>query len=143
MEPSCGASLSVTYTPSLLSNVLPQLNHQSNVVMIVCGGSNINFEQLTDFKTKFASQGQQPAIAVRNGDQIMLKMTHSPQEEETSPAQRYIISTSYRSPVPESEAAANGSSATPDVNERMTSPPAEASTNHDGHVAVKTEETTE
>ncbi|GJJ69075.1 L-serine/L-threonine ammonia-lyase [Entomortierella parvispora] len=144
VEPSCGASLSVAYTPSLLSNVLPHLNHQSNVVMIVCGGSNINFEQLTDFKTKFASQGQQPAIAVRNGDQIMLKMTHSLQEKESTPAQRFIISTLYRSPVSESdEAATNGVSATNGssaLDAKSLSAPA---TNHDDHVAVKTEETNE
>ncbi|KAG0051624.1 hypothetical protein BGZ83_003501 [Gryganskiella cystojenkinii] len=131
VEPSCGASLSVAYTPSLLSNVLPNLDHESNVVMIVCGGSNINFEQLTNFKTMFSSQGQQPAIAVRNGDQILLKMTN----EEETPAQRYIISTLY-SPPPSVESTNDNSSTQKEdlENERMKSPPAQE------EVSIKTEE---
>ncbi|KAI1297114.1 hypothetical protein EDD11_007224 [Mortierella claussenii] len=92
VEPSCGAHLSVAYTPALLSNIFPNLTQESNVVFIVCGGSNISFEQLTQFKKMFGSEGQQTTIAVRSGDQILLKMT----TDATPTSQRAIISTSYK-----------------------------------------------
>ncbi|KAF9185577.1 hypothetical protein BGZ51_002561 [Haplosporangium sp. Z 767] len=91
VEPACGASLSMAYSPTLLAHVLPDLDHKSNIVFILCGGSNISFDQLMEFKEKFGVEGQQNAIAVRNGDQIMLKMT-----DEPWPAQKVILSTTYK-----------------------------------------------
>ncbi|KAF9989604.1 hypothetical protein BGZ75_005744 [Mortierella antarctica] len=75
VEPACGASLSIAYTPALLNNIFTSLGEDSNVVFIVCGGSNISFEQLTKYKEMFGAEGQQATIAVRSGDQISLKMT--------------------------------------------------------------------
>lgn len=90
VEPSCGASLSVGYTPALLSNIFPDLNEDSNVVIIVCGGSNINMDMLTEYREKFGKEGQQSCIAVRSGDQILLKMT-----TDSIPAQKAIISNKH------------------------------------------------
>ncbi|KAF9174576.1 hypothetical protein BGX21_000587 [Mortierella sp. AD011] len=92
VEPSCGASLSIAYTPALLSNIFPNLNQDSNVVMIVCGGSNVHLDQLNQYKEMFGAEGQQASIAVRSGDQILLKMT----TDATSSSQRAILSTTYK-----------------------------------------------
>ncbi|KAG0239200.1 tryptophan synthase beta subunit-like PLP-dependent enzyme [Mortierella sp. GBAus27b] len=100
VEPSCGATLSVGYTPALLSNIFPDVNENSNVVFIVCGGSNINMDMLTEYRERFGKEGQQSCIAVRSGDQILLKMT-----TDSIPAQRAIISNKYHS-----ERATNGHS---------------------------------
>ncbi|KAI7829833.1 tryptophan synthase beta subunit-like PLP-dependent enzyme [Gamsiella multidivaricata] len=91
VEPACGASLGIAYTPGLLSNIFPNLNQDSNVVVIVCGGSNIHFDLLSEYKEKFGADGQQSSIAVRSGDQILLKMTN-----ETMPAQSAIFSNVYK-----------------------------------------------
>ncbi|KAG0087505.1 hypothetical protein BGZ93_005232 [Podila epicladia] len=53
VEPSCGAALAAAYTPGLFAKTFPHLNKNSNIVMIVCGGSNINFEILEQFKNQF------------------------------------------------------------------------------------------
>ncbi|KAF9203342.1 hypothetical protein BGZ49_006527 [Haplosporangium sp. Z 27] len=91
VETSCGASLSIVYTPALLSNIFPNLNQDSNVVIVVCGGSNIHLEQLNEYKEMFGSEGQQTSIAVRSGDQILLKMT-----TDATSSQKAIISTTYK-----------------------------------------------
>ncbi|KAG0307380.1 hypothetical protein BGZ98_000406 [Dissophora globulifera] len=99
VEPACGASLSIAYTPALLANIFPNLTKDSNVVFIVCGGSNISFEQLAEYKQMFGSEGQQASIAVRSGDQILLKMT----TDATPAAQRAVISNTYK-PAPKTDA---------------------------------------
>ncbi|KAF9432086.1 hypothetical protein BGZ76_011290 [Entomortierella beljakovae] len=91
VETSCGASLSIVYTPALLANILPNLNENSNVVIVVCGGSNINLGTLNHYKEIFGTEGQQTSIAVRSGDQILLKMT-----TDTTTSQRAILSTTYK-----------------------------------------------
>lgn len=53
VEPSCGAALAAAYTPGLFAKTFPHLKKNSNIVMIVCGGSNINFEILEQFKNQF------------------------------------------------------------------------------------------
>jgi len=53
VEPSCGAALAAAYTPGLFAKTYPHLNKNSNIVMIVCGGSNINFDILEQFKNQF------------------------------------------------------------------------------------------
>ncbi|KAF8936940.1 hypothetical protein BGZ58_003497 [Dissophora ornata] len=91
VEPACGASLSIAYTPALLTNIFPNLSHDSNIVFIVCGGSNINFDLLAEYKQRFGAEGQQASIAVRSGDQILLKMT-----TDATPVQRAILSNNYK-----------------------------------------------
>ncbi|KAG0347738.1 hypothetical protein BG004_007076 [Podila humilis] len=53
VEPSCGAALAAAYTPGLFSKSIPNLEKESNIVVIVCGGSNISYEQLDQFKKQF------------------------------------------------------------------------------------------
>ncbi|KAF9580379.1 hypothetical protein BGW38_003010 [Lunasporangiospora selenospora] len=87
VEPACSCSLSVLYTPELLSNIFPNLGPESNVVVIVCGGSNTNLEQVNSFRELFLAEGQQSSIAVKSGDQILLKMTNGTlQKRMTSPS---------------------------------------------------------
>ncbi|CAO3572157.1 unnamed protein product [Mortierella alpina] len=94
VEPACGASLSIAYTPALLSNIFTNLDQDSNVVFIVCGGSNIGFEQLTKYKEMFGAEGQQATIAVRSGDQITLKLTTEANAAAAS-VQKAIVSNTY------------------------------------------------
>ncbi|KAG0207718.1 hypothetical protein BGX28_001115 [Mortierella sp. GBA30] len=106
VEPACGASLSIGYTSELLTNIFPNLNQDSNVVIIVCGGSNVSFEQLIQYKEKFGTEGQQTSIAVRSGDQILMKLTMEPSNHTTTTttsAQRVIFSNSYTPAAKESE----------------------------------------
>ncbi|KAF9359018.1 hypothetical protein BGX26_000345 [Mortierella sp. AD094] len=63
----------------------------SNVVMIVCGGSNVHLDQLNEYKEMFGAEGQQTSIAVRSGDQILLKMT-----TDATSSQKAILSTTYK-----------------------------------------------
>lgn len=56
VEPSCGASLSVLYNTSVISDmqqtgVLPQ--GRLNIIVIVCGGSVVNLQQLQEWKLAF------------------------------------------------------------------------------------------
>lgn len=94
VEPACGASLSIAYTPALLTNIFTNLNQDSNVVFIVCGGSNISFEHLTKYKEMFGAEGQQATIAVRSGDQITLKLTTEANSAAAS-VQKAIVSNNY------------------------------------------------
>jgi L-serine/L-threonine ammonia-lyase len=45
VEPACGVTLAVVYE-NKLAQLLPGLNKESKVVLIVCGGSNITIEML-------------------------------------------------------------------------------------------------
>lgn len=45
VEPACGVALAVCYD-GRLRRVMPELGEESNVVIIVCGGSNISFDIL-------------------------------------------------------------------------------------------------
>ncbi|KAF9164725.1 hypothetical protein DFQ26_001118 [Actinomortierella ambigua] len=75
VEPSCGAALSALYTPDLLRFLFPHLTTSSNVVVIVCGGSNITFEMLKQYQATYMSEALS-TVAIRNGDRVMLKMVN-------------------------------------------------------------------
>jgi L-serine/L-threonine ammonia-lyase len=49
VEPACGATLAVVYEDKL-AQLLPGLNKESKVVLIVCGGSNITIDMLAEHK---------------------------------------------------------------------------------------------
>ncbi|GFZ52222.1 hypothetical protein JCM24511_09995 [Saitozyma sp. JCM 24511] len=49
VEPACGATLAVVYEDKL-AQLLPRLDEESKVVLIVCGGSNITIEMLAEHK---------------------------------------------------------------------------------------------
>ena len=52
VEASCGVSAAVCYD-GRLKKLLPHLTEQSKVVIVVCGGSNITFELLGDYKWQY------------------------------------------------------------------------------------------
>ena len=54
VEPACGVSVALAYN-GLLNTVIPSLNKQSKVVIIVCGGSDITLERLVEYRQKYAA----------------------------------------------------------------------------------------
>ena len=57
VEPSCGASVAVCYDGKL-KELLPALNADSKVVVIVCGGSSITMELLAEYKQTYGGTDQ-------------------------------------------------------------------------------------
>ncbi|ORY32226.1 tryptophan synthase beta subunit-like PLP-dependent enzyme [Naematelia encephala] len=53
VEPACGASLAMAYEAKL-KDVCADLNKDSRVVIVVCGGSNINLDMLAEYKETYA-----------------------------------------------------------------------------------------
>ncbi|CAK3898929.1 serine family amino acid catabolism-related [Lecanosticta acicola] len=53
VEPSCGVSLAACYTGKV-KQYLPDLNVDSRVVIVVCGGSNASLQGLADYKRQFS-----------------------------------------------------------------------------------------
>jgi len=56
VEPACGASLAILYEKGLLKRLLPNLNKDSKVVVIVCGGQMCNIAQLESWAKTYASK---------------------------------------------------------------------------------------
>ncbi|KAE9981068.1 hypothetical protein EG328_011865 [Venturia inaequalis] len=52
VEPACGAALAICYE-GRLRRVMPELREGSNVVIVVCGGSNISFGILEKYRRDF------------------------------------------------------------------------------------------
>ena len=52
VEPACGVSVAVCYD-GRLKKLLPHLNQDSKVVIIVCGGSDITLESLCAFRRQY------------------------------------------------------------------------------------------
>ncbi|KAF8538089.1 tryptophan synthase beta subunit-like PLP-dependent enzyme [Trichophaea hybrida] len=52
VEAACGASLAVVYELGL-RKIIPALTTESKVVVVVCGGSNINIEMLQQYKREY------------------------------------------------------------------------------------------
>ena len=52
VEPACGASIVMCFGDRL-KNVLPDLNEDSKVVVVVCGGSNVSMELIMKWKEAF------------------------------------------------------------------------------------------
>ncbi|RUS27424.1 tryptophan synthase beta subunit-like PLP-dependent enzyme [Jimgerdemannia flammicorona] len=69
VESACGAGLSVCYT-GVLRDILPQLHEHSNVVVIVCGGSNVSVDVVASYRKRYAN----PPIIVRSGSEVFLKL---------------------------------------------------------------------
>ncbi|RUS20105.1 tryptophan synthase beta subunit-like PLP-dependent enzyme [Endogone sp. FLAS-F59071] len=69
VEAACGAGLSVCYT-SVLRDILPNLQEHSNVVVIVCGGSNVSVDVVASYRKRYAN----PPIIVRSGSEVFLKL---------------------------------------------------------------------
>lgn len=52
VEPACGVCLALCYE-GRLRKLMPELTVESNVVMVVCGGSNISFEILDNYVKEY------------------------------------------------------------------------------------------
>jgi len=52
VEPACGVSVAVCYD-GRLKTLLPHLNEDSKIVIVVCGGSDITLESLLSFRDKY------------------------------------------------------------------------------------------
>ncbi|KAA8893632.1 tryptophan synthase beta subunit-like PLP-dependent enzyme [Sphaerosporella brunnea] len=55
VEAACGASLAAVYEVGL-KKTIPELTSNSKVVVIVCGGSNINLDMLAHYKQEYGIQ---------------------------------------------------------------------------------------
>ncbi|WWC91566.1 uncharacterized protein L201_006512 [Kwoniella dendrophila CBS 6074] len=53
VEPACGATLAIAYE-NQLKDLIPNLNKDSKVVLVVCGGSAFNLGLLEEWKTTYA-----------------------------------------------------------------------------------------
>ena len=63
VEPACGVSLAMCYNGKL-KKLLPDLSEESKVVIIVCGGSNVTLDMLSEYRRKYAYAEQ---IATHEG----------------------------------------------------------------------------
>jgi L-serine/L-threonine ammonia-lyase len=52
VEAACGATLALVYS-SLLQAAVPGLKPESRVVLVVCGGSNIDMRLLAQYRKQF------------------------------------------------------------------------------------------
>ncbi|KAI5849975.1 putative serine family amino acid catabolism-related protein [Tricharina praecox] len=55
VEAACGASLAAVYELGL-RKMMPELTSESKVVVVVCGGSNVNLEILEKYRTEYPLQ---------------------------------------------------------------------------------------
>ena len=53
VEPACGAAVAVAYNGERLHKLLNNLSSESRVVLIVCGGSDVSFAQIEEWKRDF------------------------------------------------------------------------------------------
>ena len=52
VEPACGVNAAVCMN-GMLKELMPDLDEEDKVVIVVCGGSNINVDMLSDWKRKY------------------------------------------------------------------------------------------
>lgn len=69
VEAASGAGLSLCYT-QLIRDILPSLNQDSEVVVLVTGGSDISLAQLDEYRKKYL----RPPVIVKSGGEVFLKM---------------------------------------------------------------------
>jgi L-serine/L-threonine ammonia-lyase len=69
VEAASGAGLSLCYT-QLVRDILPSLEQDSDVVVLVTGGSDISLAQLDEYKKKYF----RPPVIVKSGSEVFLKM---------------------------------------------------------------------
>ena len=56
VEPACGVSIALAYQPEKLKQLVPGLNENSKVVIVVCGGSRISIKELADYRARFGEE---------------------------------------------------------------------------------------
>lgn len=69
VEAASGAGLSLCYT-QLVRDILPSLEQDSDVIVLVTGGSDISLSQLDEYKKKYF----RPPVIVKSGGEVFLKM---------------------------------------------------------------------
>lgn len=53
VEPACGVSVATCYDGRLNSSLVPGLNKDSKVVVVICGGSNVSLEMLVEWRARY------------------------------------------------------------------------------------------
>lgn len=53
VEPACGVSVATCYDGRLNSTLVPGLNEDSKVVVVICGGSIISLEMLVEWRARY------------------------------------------------------------------------------------------
>ncbi|KAL7311206.1 catabolic L-serine/threonine dehydratase [Mucor circinelloides] len=69
VEAASGAGLSLCYT-QVIRDILPSLEQDSDVVVLVTGGSDISLAQLDEYRKKYF----RPPVIVKSGGEVFLKM---------------------------------------------------------------------
>lgn len=61
VEPACGVSLALFYD-GLLEKLIPDFGPESRVIVIVCGGSNVDVERLLGYQLEYGRAGKLGSI---------------------------------------------------------------------------------
>lgn len=69
VEAASGAGLSLCYT-QVIRDILPSLEQDSDIVVLVTGGSDISLSQLDEYRKKYFK----PPVIVKSGGEVFLKM---------------------------------------------------------------------
>ncbi|GAN01785.1 L-serine dehydratase/L-threonine deaminase [Mucor ambiguus] len=69
VEAASGAGLSLCYT-QVIRDILPSLEQDADVVVLVTGGSDISLTQLDEYRKKYF----RPPVIVKSGGEVFLKM---------------------------------------------------------------------
>ncbi|KAK4518682.1 vacuolar alkaline phosphatase [Mucor velutinosus] len=69
VEAASGAGLSLCYT-QVIRDILPSLEQDADVVVLVTGGSDISLAQLDEYRKKYF----RPPVIVKSGGEVFLKM---------------------------------------------------------------------
>ncbi|KPI45890.1 L-serine dehydratase [Cyphellophora attinorum] len=68
VEPACGVSVALAYEPDRLRELVGgDLNRESKVVIVVCGGSRIDLDTLEEYRRKYGKQIEEMRLS-GNGD---------------------------------------------------------------------------
>lgn len=70
VEAAAGAGLSLCYT-QIIRDILPSLSQESDVVVLVTGGSDISLEQLDEYRKKYMN----PPVVVKSGSEVFLSFS--------------------------------------------------------------------
>ena len=85
VEPACGVSVAVCYD-GRLKQLLPELNNDSKVVVIICGGSDITLEMLMGYRKKYAD-----VESVTTNDRDVPSTLSAPEEAENDNIERILV----------------------------------------------------
>ncbi|KAJ1836143.1 catabolic L-serine/threonine dehydratase [Coemansia sp. RSA 2703] len=80
IEVGSAAALSIV-GKGLIHQILPDLDHNSHIVVIVTGGANINFDRLDSYRQRFPYPA--PIIA-KSGQEVFMRMLDSAQPASSS-----------------------------------------------------------